>query len=98
MDQVAAWIKSITTLAGAHDGSTLHTKLGDQVTEVIKDFIIGLFAILPGQIDEIYDMDLDHFELEHLPGEPFRTYVTRMLDSPIFDPDFKDTAEYDLSP
>lgn len=99
--QDGGWIRSIIALATPFDGSTLHTRLGKALTNALERVVfafIGFADLLGSDFDLIYDADLDHFGLNRQPGESASEFWRRIFSAPFFDPDFADSAEYDLSP
>lgn len=92
------WIKSVTTIATPHDGTTLIDTLGDGVVELIKDVVLFFAGVSSVSfLNAVYDFDLDHFGLSRNSGESFWSYWDRVFNSPIWDRGFKDLAPYDLS-
>ena len=96
-----SWIESVTTISTPHDGSTLHTKLGNGFVEFIKDFI-AFFVQMTGYVanspDFLYNFDLEQFGLQRNSGESFSSYQSRVEASHVWSTNFKDIAAYDLSP
>jgi triacylglycerol lipase len=92
------WIRSVTTIATPHDGTTLVSALGGSLVGLIKN-LVGGFAGIAGDsvVDLLYDFDLDHFKLTRNGGEKFKDYRNRVMESRLWEPGFEDYAGYDLS-
>ena len=95
------WIQSVITIAAPHDGSTLHTQLGGNLVDFIKNLLsvfTGIAGLDASATDWFYDFKLDQFGLTRGPSESFWSYYNRVFSSSIFEPGFKDLSSWDLSP
>ena len=84
------WIKSITSIAAPHDGTTL--------TYIITNTIpfVQYFAGIAGILDNNYfNFDLQHFGFNRRKNESWISYVTRISQSPIINTN--NFSAYDLS-
>jgi hypothetical protein len=90
------WIHLVVTLATPFDGATLHTLVGRLVADVIRDVLFFFLSQIGS--NPIYNLKLDHLGLTRKNGESFEVFLGRILSSRIFDPDFEDSIEYDVSP
>lgn len=97
----ARWVRSVTTVSGVHNGSTLTWILGaDETTGLLKknarlvDFFAGLLDLYARaerkdpKLAEWYDLHLDQWGIDS---------VDAMLDTPSFI-ESEDWALYDLTP
>ncbi len=107
-DTSPEWIRSITTVSGVHNGSTLTWALGaDEETGIPRQdaralrlitSVIGTYAAIQEKsprLTEWYDLQLDQWGLESSPD------LARSLTTLFSDPRFyasKDWALYDLTP
>ena len=103
----AAWVRSLTTVAGVHNGSTLTWLLGaDEDTGLLRDsaymirHLAGLLARYAKiakrhtALEDFYDLHLDQWGCEasfSSPGELFRRVAPRFVNG-------MDWAMYDLTP
>lgn len=97
------WIRTLTTIATPHDGSTLTSVLGTGLVNTLKD-VVGFAAAASDYfgVDALYDFDLGHFGLSHSgyfqTGDSFKSFALSVLNSPFFSNGFRDTIAWDLSP
>lgn len=98
----ADWVKSVTTLATPHDGTTLAYRVPDWVPFVrqLVAGLAGLAGFSGNPLLGLYDFKLDQWHIgPQREGERFRDYLDRVLDSPVWrDPNLQDLSVYDLSP
>ncbi len=91
-----SWVRSVTTLASPHDGTSLATGI-DRLLPFARDALLGFAALAGIQPDELpYDFKLDQWGLRRQPGETFRAYLQRIERSPIWQS--RDISAWDLSP
>jgi triacylglycerol lipase len=92
------WVRSLTTIATPHDGSTAVNVLGDNFVLLIKNILLAFGALTEDSvIESIYDFDLEHHGLARLEGESKHEYNERVFASPIWSNTYTDFADYDLS-
>lgn len=75
----ASWVRSVTTLATPHDGSTLMglvESLGDGFAEKLVAASLGAIGTRSERLD--YDCDLDQWGLRHREGESIRDFLRRI--------------------
>ncbi len=84
------WIKSITTLATPHDGTTL----SDIVTRTIPflQYVLGLAAVVGS---DYYNFDLEQWGFQRQHNEPWIDYFQRMREHPAWKT--KNISAWDLS-
>ncbi|RMF08324.1 MAG: lipase [Candidatus Neomarinimicrobiota bacterium] len=84
------WIRSITTLATPHDGTTL----SDLVTRSIPflQYVLGLAAMVGS---DYYNFDLEQWGFERKPDESWMEYFERMKNHPAWKT--KNISAWDLS-
>ena len=92
------WVRSVSTISGAHNGTTLALIVPTLLPDVVS--IVGGVAAVAG-VDtgdkKIYDLKLDQFGLQRQDGESLLDYAKRVNDSPVFK-NSKNTALTDLDP
>jgi triacylglycerol lipase len=77
------WVRSVTTLASPHDGTTLATGVG-QFLPFIKN-VMSFFSSLAGTgHGPVYDFKLDQWGLQRNPNETLDAYTSRVLSSSIW--------------
>ena len=88
------WIKSITTISTPHNGTTLVPIMTKKLP-----FIHDLAPLLGGidieDINNLYNFDLEHWDLERQPGESLKFYYKRIGNSPLSQK--KNLSAWDLS-
>lgn len=91
------WVKSITTLSGANNGTTLAMVVDDLLPYAQQ--VVGAAAALVGVYDGKvpYDLKLDQFGLKREQGESLSSYFSRVQQSSIWQQS-QDNARYDLLP
>ncbi len=108
------WIASVTTIASPLDGSTLHTKLdatGAPITSYLKDILLIIGAAsstatwFSGESSGpyLYDFDLDQHTDFKKPSsaktyDAFKAWADQIFSSPKWSTNYKDLADYDMSP
>jgi triacylglycerol lipase len=105
-DTSANWVKSISTISGVNNGSTLVYMLGvSEETGHIKPnsavhFLVSVFEFLAAAnnplLKKIYDLDLEQWGLPRQPGEPLVQFLRRIANHTAFILG-EDNAGYDLS-
>ncbi len=90
----AAWVRSISTISGAMNGSTVVYWLGcDLHTGLLQADGIGAFLIKAVELytaatgslfDSFYDLDLDHWGYIRGRDESLADYLQRIADGPMF--------------
>ena len=91
------WVRSVTTVAGANNGTTFGKLTG--FNEFAKQLLKGAAAFLGGSgnpEDLPFDFKLDQWGLKEQAGETNKHYWDRVWGSPIWNT--KDIALYTLSP
>jgi triacylglycerol lipase len=91
------WVRSVTTVAGANNGTTFGKLTG--FNEFAKQLLKNVAALFGGSgnpEDLPYDFKLDQWGLKKLPTETKKQYWDRVWASPIWNT--KDVALYTLSP
>ncbi len=92
------WVRSLTTLATPHDGTTL-ANAADSVAalRLLLDGVLGLLDQVPVPGQDFYDLKLDQWAiLSREAGEPMEEYITRVLGDDLTRA--RDFSLYDLSP
>lgn len=102
------WIRSLTSIAGVHNGSTLAWILGaDENTGLLRKnailvrFLASLLeryekiSLRYGKLDEVYDLQLDQWEIAS--GQSASATVAAIFATPEF-AEGEDWAMYDLTP
>jgi triacylglycerol lipase len=92
------WIRSLTTIATPHDGTTAVSAIGSNFVLLIKNFLLmfGAFSA-DSATQSLYDFDLDQHGLGRKPGESQADYNERVFSSSKFTDSYQDFADYDLS-
>jgi triacylglycerol esterase/lipase EstA (alpha/beta hydrolase family) len=85
------WVRSITTISGVSNGSTLTYFFGaDERSGLLRKSILGTSLLLMIELymyatrairDSIYNFDLDHWGLERWPDESLEAYLYRTAQS-----------------
>lgn len=92
-----SWVRSVTTVAGANNGTTFGKLTGFNL--LAKETLKGVAAFLgsSGTPEDLpYDFKLDQWGLKKQPGETNKQYWDRVWASPIWKT--KDVALYTLGP
>ena len=99
------WIKSITGISAAFNGSTLPYKICCHEDSGLVDTVRGGFlgivlkamaGLIGSKFVSVYDFDLGHWHLTpRAPGEPWPDYVKRIESAKLFEG--KDNAAYSLT-
>jgi len=90
------WVRSVTTLATPHDGTSLATGI-DRLLPFARNALLGIAALTGIEPDRLpYDAKLDHWGLRRAPDESFMAYLRRVERSPIWRS--PDISAWDLSP
>ncbi len=96
-----AWVRSLTTLSTPHNGTTL-TKCASAVTfNMEEQLVTGIAGLIQAseKLSALYDFKLDQWGVKRQPGEAYKSYRSRIKNSPIMKlPANKDLAMWDLSP
>jgi triacylglycerol lipase len=87
----AAWIASISSISGPHNGTTTVYLLGaDTNTGLLRRGsgitpLLRLLALYDGltedSLSQVYDFDLGHWGFERNAGEPLESYLRRICDA-----------------
>ncbi|NES64551.1 MAG: hypothetical protein F6K24_04420 [Okeania sp. SIO2D1] len=90
----ANWVKSISGIAGAFNGANMSYFLGcdeetgliprRSISRILFQFLELTVAIMGDSFDNVYDFDLEHWDLNRKPGESVISLVKRMANSPMF--------------
>lgn len=90
------WVKSVTTIATPHNGTTLVPLLKDILPFALEygPILMGLYQ--SGSLTKYYDFDLDQYGLVRLENEDFKEYIHRLQRSPFGKS--KNYCGWDLSP
>ncbi|SMF52635.1 lipase [Pseudobacteriovorax antillogorgiicola] len=91
------WAKSLVTIAGVMDGTTLAPAVEKYIPFIVK--FVGAADVLlkkTGLADYVYDLKLDHFDLMPREGEPLTDYFKRFINNPALRG--TDHSLYDLAP
>ena len=99
------WVKSIITISGVLNGSTVPYMLGCSKTtgliskssaaDFLLKFVKYMSMLTNGSFDSIYDWDLDQWDLRRKPGESIEEFMIR-LDHSEFGKN-KDNLGFDLT-
>lgn len=84
------WIKSITSIATPHNGTTL-SDIVTRTVPFLQNFI-GLAAVVG---NDFYDFDLDQWDFRREPDESWMDYYRRMREHPAWET--KNISAWDLS-
>lgn len=89
------WVRSITSIATPHDGTTLAE--GGEMIPLIRQFV-GAMAVAAGATgtSDVYDFKLEHWGLQRRSGERLDDYLSRMFNHPLWQT--RDISAYDLKP
>lgn len=91
-----SWVRSVTTLATPHDGTSLATGI-DRLLPFARHALLSFAAIIGVEPDRLlYDFKLDQWGLRRAPAESFNAYLSRVEHSPIWRS--HDISAWDLSP
>ncbi len=92
------WVRSVTTISTPHNGATLAYKLLPDYVPVVRGLVTTAAALAGASLeaDNIYDFDLEQWDLEREPGESFATYTGRVANSRIWTTD--DYSGHDVTP
>lgn len=101
----ASWVKSISSISGVMNGSTLTYYLGcNKVTGsangIITSFLLAIInafeSLTGGLFDGVYDLDLSHWNLTRNPGESIESFCARIQSQTKFGAN-NDNGAYDLT-
>jgi triacylglycerol lipase len=90
----ALWLKSVTTISTPNNGTTLATVI-NKFSSGCAEEIVASFLALVGTDWEVYNFDMDQWNLHPNSGESLRDFLKR-LDATIGNT--KDISLYDLLP
>ncbi len=91
------WVKSITTLATPHDGTTLTEFVNPlDITENIVTEVYRIAGLASGE-NVVYDLKLDQWGIDRGANESWSDYFQRVKDDNLW-ANSQDTSLYDLSP
>ena len=89
-------VRSVTTLASPHDGTSLAAGL-DNLLPQVRAGLLGFAALAGIEPDQLpYDFKLDQWGLRRAANESFTAYLDRVERSPIWQS--HDISAWDLSP
>ncbi|WP_256079817.1 triacylglycerol lipase [Massilia sp. YIM B04103] len=93
------WVKSATTLATPHNGTTLRDVIVDFLPKVseLAGSIVQI-AGLGGSNNPIYKFRLEQFGLAQGPAESFDDFLERIKGAPFWSLSNHDAAQWDLGP
>ncbi|GAB3552197.1 esterase EstA [Noviherbaspirillum agri] len=92
------WIKSATTIATPHNGTTLRNVIFNWVPNVSE--MIGKFVEVAGLggSSALYGFDLEQYGLAQGPSESAADFLERTKGAPFWSSNNRDAAHWDLSP
>lgn len=90
------WVASVSSFAGANDGTTLADFANSASGDLVTFFATPLGGITGLADISLYDLKLDHWGLKRNTGESFCNYFNRVMGSPLWKTT-KDFSNYDLS-
>ena len=94
LNEYTGWIKSITTISTPHNGTTLVPIMLDVFPFAIN-LVPWVGAIEIENVDNIFNFDLEHWDIERRPHESFNKYYKRINDSPLGN--YRNLCTWDLS-
>ncbi|QDZ26754.1 hypothetical protein FAY22_01455 [Noviherbaspirillum sp. UKPF54] len=92
------WIKSATTIATPHNGTTLRDVIIDYVPKVseLAGDIIQVAGL--GGANAVYGFDLEQYGLAQGPAESFSDFIERTKGAPFWSLSNRDSAQWELGP
>ncbi len=93
------WVKSATTIATPHNGTTLANVINNWLPNVFE--LLGKVvevAGLGGSTNPIYKFRLEQFGLAQGPAESISDFINRTRGAPFWSPANHDSAQWDLAP
>lgn len=90
-----SWVRSVTTIASPHDGTTLADGIYI-LDDFVIDFVASLAAFTGAGDALLYDFKLDQWGLSRNSGENLTDYTNRVINSNIWN-NSTDLANWDLS-
>lgn len=93
------WVKSATTIATPHNGTTLRDVIVDFVPKVseLAGKVIEV-AGLGGSGGQLYNFKLEQYGLAQGPAENFNDFINRTKGAPFWKLENHDAAQWDLGP
>ncbi|MFO1384802.1 MAG: hypothetical protein U1F55_01205 [Chitinivorax sp.] len=93
------WVKSATTIATPHNGTTLRDVIVDFVPKVseLAGKVVEV-AGLGGSGGQLYNFKLEQYGLAQGPAENFNDFISRTQGAPFWKLDNHDAAQWDLGP
>jgi len=93
------WVKSATTIATPHNGTTLRDVIVDFVPKVseLAGKVVEV-AGLGGSGGQLYNFKLEQYGLAQGPAENFNDFINRTKGAPFWKLDNHDAAQWDLGP
>ena len=93
------WVKSATTIATPHNGTTLRDVIVDFVPKVseLAGKVVEV-AGLGGGGGQLYNFKLEQYGLAQGPAENFNDFINRTKGAPFWKLDNHDAAQWDLGP
>jgi triacylglycerol lipase len=95
------WVKSVTTLATPHNGTTLTKGVSIMTLNMAEKIIKGIAGLVNASdtLSAVYDYKLDQWGLKMQTGQTYKSYLSMVKNSPILEASAnKDLASWDLSP
>ena len=90
-----SWVHSATSIATPHNGSTFADNENNLIN-FIKNLVLNLSTVTGiSKENLLYDFKLDHWGIRRQAGETFTSYMTRVMNSKVWDSE--DISAYDLS-
>ena len=93
-NQYNRWIKSITTIATPHNGSTL-VPIMTNIFPFAQNLVPWFGGIENNTLNKFYNFDLEHWGLDKYPGESTNDYFFRLSESAVSES--KNLCTWDLS-
>lgn len=90
------WVHSLTTISTPHNGTTLVDGV-EMYLPLIQAAAVFFDKIFGEDVDLLYDLKLDHWQLELSRNENFLEYLERMIKLAFNLNRLKDFSKYDLS-
>ena len=90
-----SWVHSVSSIATPHNGST-YADDENRIISFVKDLVISVGSVT-GISEEnlVYDFKLDHWGIRREPGESFKSYLAKVINSKVWESN--DISAYDLS-